>query len=109
MKTTLLFASLAVGAALSAPAAQAETTTTTARSCADRDKIVNRLETAYGEVRQSVGLGTNNSMMEVFASEETGTWTITVTLPSGKTCLLASGQAFEALPAAARKATGKDT
>ena len=107
MKTTLFCASLAIGVALSALTAQADTTVT--RSCADRDKIVNRLETAYGEVRQSVGLGTNNSMMEIFASEETGTWTITVTLPSGKTCLLASGQAFESLPEAARKMTGKDT
>ena len=36
-------------------------------------------------------------MVEVFASRDTGTWTITVTRPSGLTCLVASGQAFETL------------
>jgi hypothetical protein len=35
--------------------------------------------------------------VEVFASAETGTWTITVTNATGTTCLVASGQAFERL------------
>ena len=34
-------------------------------------------------------------LVETFASAETGTWTITVTMPTGVTCLVASGQAFE--------------
>ena len=58
-------------------------------------RVVTRLAESYGEVRQSIGLGTNNSIVEVFASNETGTWTITVTSPSGITCLVATGQAFE--------------
>lgn len=66
------------------------------RNCADRDRVVERLSTAYGESRQSIGLGANNAVIEVFASLETGTWTITVTSPAGLTCLVASGQAFEA-------------
>lgn len=74
-----------------------------ARNCAPREIVVSRLADGYGETRQSMGLGTGNSVVEVFASEETGTWTITVTTPSGLTCLVASGQAFEevaeALPA----------
>ena len=37
----------------------------------------------------------NNAVVEVFASSDTGTWTITVTNASGVTCLVASGQAFE--------------
>ncbi|MCB1343639.1 MAG: hypothetical protein KDK24_21735 [Pseudooceanicola sp.] len=36
-------------------------------------------------------------MLEVFASAETGTWTITLTAPNGQTCLIASGQSFETL------------
>ena len=65
------------------------------RNCATRDRVVNRLAESYGESRQSIGLGANNSVVEVFASEETGTWTITVTMPNGMTCLVATGQAFE--------------
>ena len=69
----------------------------TARNCGERAMIVQRLAEGYGESRQSMGLGANNSVMEVYASEETGTWTITVTMPSGLMCLVASGQAYESL------------
>lgn len=65
-------------------------------NCADRDTVVDRLANSYGETRQSIGLAPNNSVVEVFASSETGTWTITVTNPRGVTCLVASGSAFEA-------------
>ena len=65
------------------------------RNCAPRTAVVERLASGYGETRQSIGLGANNAVVEVFASEETGTWTITVTSPQGVTCLVASGQAFE--------------
>ena len=71
-----------------------------AANCAMRDRVVERLASAYGETRQSIGLGADNHVVEVFASRETGTWTITVTSPGGITCLVASGQAFEAVAAA---------
>lgn len=64
--------------------------------CGLRPKVIKRLAEGYGESRQSMGLGANNSLVEVFASEG-GSWTITVTAPNGITCLLASGQAFEPL------------
>lgn len=65
--------------------------------CAPRDQVVARLAEKYGETRQSMRLGSNNTVMEVFASAESGSWTITVTMTNGITCLVASGQAFEAL------------
>ena len=67
------------------------------QNCARRDTVLKRLTATYGEARQSVGLGANNSLVEVFASDKTGSWTITVTMPDGVTCLIASGQAYEAL------------
>ena len=77
------------------------------RQCAPRDAVVARLAETYGESRQAIGLGGNNAVMEVFASEESGSWTITVTMVNGMTCLLASGQAFETL-AEALPALGND-
>ena len=77
------------------------------RNCGPREMVVDRLAEGYGETRQSMGLGSNNSVVEVFASSETGTWTITVTTPNGLTCLVASGQAFEEL-AEALPAKGND-
>ncbi|PYG30593.1 hypothetical protein [Pelagimonas varians] len=89
-KVAMLTAGMIVGAA-SLVEAQA------AQNCAPRDKVVERLAVKYGETRQSMGLGSNNAMMEVFASPASGSWTITVTMANGVTCLVASGQAFEEL------------
>ena len=95
-------------AALTAAAALFIATTSQAsaqgtRNCGPRDAVVERLATGYGETRQSVGIGSNNAMVEVFASDETGSWTILVTQANGLSCLVASGQSFEevaeALPA----------
>lgn len=83
------------GLALALLLAAEATTAQTQRHCAPRDTVLQRLAEAYGETRRSVGLGRDNSMMEVYASEESGSWTITVTTPNGMTCLVASGQSFE--------------
>jgi hypothetical protein len=63
--------------------------------CENRATIVDNLSTKYGETRQSVGLGADNALVEIFASNATGSWTITVTKAGGPTCLVASGRAFE--------------
>jgi len=73
------------------------------RNCGTRENVVTRLAEGFGETRQSVGIGANNAVVEVFASDETGSWTIIFTMPTGMSCLVASGQSFEevaeALPA----------
>lgn len=90
MKLGVLTAGFLLGAATLVDAQQLE-------HCAPRDKVVERLASKYGETRQSMGLGSNNAVMEVFASSDSGSWTITVTMTNGITCLVASGQAFEEL------------
>ena len=67
-----------------------------APQCGKRAFIVAQLATKYSETRRGMGLGPNNTLMELFASDATGTWTITVTTAvDGMTCLMASGGAFE--------------
>ncbi|AVW92075.1 hypothetical protein [Celeribacter baekdonensis] len=68
---------------------------TAQNSCGQRDQVLERLGTQYGESRQSIGLAPNNGVVELFASTETGTWTLLMTHPNGVSCLIASGQAFE--------------
>lgn len=80
-----------------AAALLATTATAQAGNCADHARVVERLATGYGESLQSIGMGSDNTIVEVFASVETGTWTITVTRPGGPTCLVASGEAFQLL------------
>lgn len=94
MKQQLLALSLGIGAML---LATQHAFADGSASCAPRDQVLERLATGYGETRQSIGLAANNSVLEMFASTETGSWTITVTLPNGLTCLVASGIAYEAL------------
>lgn len=91
MKRTFLGLFLGLGAAIATGAAAQ------AGNCADRSIVIARLADGFGESRQSIGMGSHNSVIEVFASLETGTWTITVTTPDGSTCLVASGRAFERL------------
>ena len=64
-------------------------------ACSARDKVIAALVSKYGETRHGIGLAANNTVMEVFASDRTGTWTIAVTMPSGVTCLVASGSGYE--------------
>lgn len=68
-----------------------------AAQCGPRAAVLAALAERYGETRHSIGVAANNAVMEVFASEQTGTWTITVTQADGMTCLAASGDGFETL------------
>lgn len=65
--------------------------------CGTRPQVIDILAQRYGETRRSIGLAANNTVMEVYASAETGTWTIAVTMPDGTTCLMASGLRFQAV------------
>ena len=67
------------------------------RNCAERAKVMAQLTDRFGETRQSIGMASNNTFIEVFASDSTGTWSITATMPNGVTCMIASGQSFETL------------
>ncbi|GGL52661.1 hypothetical protein [Wenxinia marina] len=92
MIRTAFALSLGLGAAALASPLHAQQ-----RVCGPHDRVVERLAAVYGESRQSIGLGSNNAVVEIFASAETGTWTITVTIPGGPTCLVAAGEAYQHL------------
>ena len=65
--------------------------------CAARDVVTEQLATHFGEVRQAQGLAREDQLIEVYASPDTGSWTITVTYADGTTCLVAAGQAYQYL------------
>lgn len=72
-------------------------------ACGARAAIVAQLTERYHETRRGIGIAANNAVLEVFASEESGTFSILVTLPSGQSCLIASGAEYQPL----REAPGK--
>lgn len=86
MKAMIMFA----GAVLLAPQASAQQS-----NCAPRENVVDQLSERFGEARQSIGMASQGRVVEMYASPETGTWTLTMTLPTGMTCIIGAGQSFE--------------
>lgn len=92
MMTRILFAlSLGFGGLILATQASHA-----AAQCGARSAIVPQLSVKYGETRRGIGLAANNAVMELYAAES-GSWTITITLPNGMMCLIASGESYETL------------
>ena len=87
---TRFLASLVVCISFGAPLAAQQ-------NCAPREIVIQHLSENFGETRQSIGMAERGRVVEVFASDETGTWTITMTLPNGMSCLVAAGESFEHL------------
>jgi hypothetical protein len=61
--------------------------------CAGHDMVACQLAKEVGEETRSMGLGQDKTVMELYASAQTGTRT--ATLPNGVTALVASGVPFE--------------
>ncbi|MEO1139870.1 MAG: hypothetical protein AAFW87_10480 [Pseudomonadota bacterium] len=81
----------AVGAAIGASILS---TPAMAASCAERDTVVERLQSQYDETYTAGGLQTvrdKQTLVEVWASQKTGTFTVMLTMPDGVTCVVATG------------------
>lgn len=68
-----------------------------AANCGLRTEVVERLQTKYSESLVAGGLqGTKNvqTMVEVWASEKTGTFTVILTNAQGVSCVVATGTDF---------------
>jgi len=62
--------------------------------CGDRKEIVADLLDKYDERVQSIGLSTDGSLLEIFASSQ-GTWTALISTPAGAACVIGAGEAWE--------------
>ena len=89
----------ALGVLLAQPPA-AETTPqgVTIQACDRYDDLKSQLGRQFKEVPTAFGLQMNGHLLQVFVSEETGTWTIISTAPSGVSCIVAAGESWEDLP-----------
>jgi hypothetical protein len=87
----LVRAAIAVGLLAGTPPAEAEGRP----ACAKREQVVRKLADSFGETLRSVGLHQSDGVVEVYSSDDTGTWTILMTRPDGISCLISSGQMWE--------------
>lgn len=97
---SLRHASLAAIVAVAPVVAPVAGSAATQMVCGERAAIIAQLERKYGETRRSIGLQQGRGLVEVYASEKTGSWTILLTDTRGRSCLMAAGDAFEALKTA---------
>ncbi|MDP6343562.1 MAG: hypothetical protein QF578_19195 [Alphaproteobacteria bacterium] len=72
--------------------------------CGERDRLLAHLRKTHGERPIAMGLTARGRMVEVLASDGGG-WSIIVTDPNGGACLMATGEAWEAVE---DKAKGPD-
>jgi hypothetical protein len=61
----------------------------------DYRELAAKLEATYAEVPVSAGLGQDGNLVSVFASPDTGTWTLVMTSPQGTSCIVAVGEAWQ--------------
>ena len=87
---------LGLGALLAALPAGAQPQ---ARPCLPHDGMAEALASRYGESRRLAALAADNTVVEFWANDGTGSWSLTVTTPGGPTCLVAAGEAFVPFPA----------
>ncbi|MFM9845237.1 MAG: hypothetical protein ACKVOI_19915 [Dongiaceae bacterium] len=60
--------------------------------CSDRDDVLSQLGNKYKESPSAVGVANNGGLIEVLTSTDGSTWTIILSMPNGKSCLLAAGE-----------------
>ena len=65
--------------------------------CGDRQKVLARLADKYSEEPVAIGVTANGGVIEVLVAPDGTTWTILFTYPSGPSCLVASGEAWQEL------------
>ncbi len=86
IKSALIFAAFSVAFSFPASAQMA---------CGNRSEVVAKLGGKYGEVRRGGGLSGSAAFFEIWASPETGTWTILKTSPGGISCIMAVGTGWQ--------------
>ena len=65
--------------------------------CGERQEIVRALESGHKERQAGVAISGSGGLVELFKSRGGRTWTLLLTIPGGPTCLLGSGENWEAL------------
>lgn len=67
--------------------------------CMPPDQLARVLEQNYGELPITRALSDGGFLMTMFAAGSGATWTLTLTQPTGVSCIFAAGEGLEVLPA----------
>src|SRR6185436_5436885 len=73
----------------------ASTPATAETLCGSRETVLKQLSSEYQEAPVGIGLASNGAVVELLTSAS-GTWTLLVTPPKGPTCLMGTGDGWQA-------------
>ncbi len=65
--------------------------------CSTHSEVLKHLGKKYSETPVAMGLASNGGVVEVFSAGDGATWTIVLTMPDGKSCMMAAGEAWESV------------
>ena len=85
-KRTVTAALIFGAAAIAPPAVHAQS------NCAPRDSVIERLKEKYSERLTGGGVQNAESIIEIWASDKTGSFTVLITHANGTSCVVSSGQ-----------------
>lgn len=68
-----------------------------AQMCRDRAGLVESLKASFGEVPAGMGSTGNGAVIELLASPK-GSWSMIISMPDGRACLIATGDGWESFP-----------
>lgn len=65
--------------------------------CAPHEEVVSLLSERYQENQKAMGVVGDSRIIELFVSAD-GSWTLVMTQPTGRACIIAAGQNWEEMP-----------
>lgn len=68
-----------------------------ANNCAPREIVSANLTKKFGESRIAYSVSQKGVIIEIYASDKDGTWTIITTTPTGISCQIMHGTDFESV------------
>ena len=98
MMSRLAFGTLMVAATAAPGTVYAQGQAQGPPMCGDRSEVVSALAQRYAETPISVGLSNTGHILEILTSTN-GSWSILITGPNGRSCLVAAGDSWQQLPA----------
>ena len=66
--------------------------------CYSAPEVAKQLANKYKEAPIAFGLQSNGNLLQVYASEAKGSWTVVSTSPNGMSCIVAAGKQWERKP-----------
>lgn len=67
-------------------------------NCAPRKEVVSHLAAKFGEEPVAIGVSDSGRLIEILADRAGGTFTVILTTPQGVSCIVLTGESWQARP-----------